>query len=111
MIAVQFGGYADGERDFLPGRLDAIAVRDGPHQVAAELEHCLDVAFEDFLASLHGVQAFAARRLEIILLGEFVERHQFRFFSNADGALALHIGMAAHRADAGTLAADIATQQ
>ena len=42
---------------------------------------------------------------------ELVERHQLGLLGDADGALALHVGVAAHRADAGAGLADIAAQQ
>ena len=37
--------------------------------------------------------------------------HHRRLLGDADGALALHVGMAAHRADAGALPADVAAQE
>ena len=52
-----------------------------------------------------------ARGREIVLLGQSIERNQFRFLGDADCALALHVRMAAHRKDAGTRFADIAAQE
>ena len=46
-----------------------------------------------------------------VLLGEAIERHQLGLLGDADGALALHVGMAAHRADARADAADVAAHQ
>ena len=48
--------------------------------------------------------------VEIILLGESIERHQFRLLGDADGALALHVRMAAYRQNAGAGFADVAAQ-
>ena len=63
------------------------------------------------LAGIDRVEALVARRLEAVLLLQPIERHQFGFLGDADGALALHVRMAAHRADAGARLADIAAQQ
>jgi len=45
------------------------------------------------------------------LLGERIQRDQFRFFRDADAALTLNVGMAAYRADAGAELADVSPQQ
>ena len=54
---------------------------------------------------------FSRGALEAVELLQLVERHQFGLFGDADRALALDVGVAAHRADAGAGLADIAAQQ
>src|SRR6185312_16263984 len=100
-----------GEAELLPRRLDLLALRHGADEVSAEAEERPHASRDDGLARLDGVQAFLARRREAILLGKLVERHELGLLGDADGALALHVGMAAHRTDAGAGLADIAAQQ
>ena len=57
------------------------------------------------------VQPEIAWRGKSVLLGQPIERGEIGLLGDADGALALHVGMAAHRADAGARLADIAAQQ
>ena len=86
----------------------AVALGHGAHEIAAEPDEGLHLARQDAFAGLDRVHALLARRLEAVLLRQLVERHQFGLLGDADGALALDVGMAAHRRDAGAGAADIA---
>jgi hypothetical protein len=83
----------------------------GAHQVAAQADEGLDLAVADAFAGFDGVHALVARRFEAVLFLQLVERRQLRFFRDADRALALHVGVAAHRADAGARLADVPAQQ
>ena len=89
----------------------AAALGNGADEIAAEAEERLDLARQDALAGLDGVHALVARRLEPELFRQLVERHQFGLFGNADSALALDVGMAANRRDAGAVAADVSLEQ
>ena len=62
-------------------------------------------------ARLGAIEAFLLRRLEAVELLELVDGHEARLFRDADRALALDVGVAANRQDAGAGLADIAAQQ
>jgi hypothetical protein len=66
---------------------------------------------QDRFAGPDRVQALAARRPEPVLFLQLVERDQFRLFRDPDRALALHVRVPAHRADAGAGLADVPAQE
>jgi hypothetical protein len=111
VAAVELGGHVHREPQPAPGRLDAVGVGHGAHEVAAQADEGVRTAFEHALAGLHRVQPLLARRLEVVELGELVQRRELGLFGDADGALALHVRVAAHRADARARPADVAAQQ
>src|SRR5262249_18718136 len=49
--------------------------------------------------------------LKVVLLGKPIERSKFRFLGNSNSSLTLHVGMSAHRENAGTRLAYIAAHQ
>src|SRR6185437_10124298 len=108
VAAIELGRYLHGEAQLAPCCLDLFALRHGADEVSTEADERLHAPGDDGLARLDRVQALVARRREAVLLGKLVERYQIGLFGDADGALALHVGMAAHRADAGAGLADIA---
>src|SRR6185312_13761867 len=108
VAAVELGGHLHGQAQPAPGLFHPFGVGDGAHEVAAEAEEGLDLAPEDALAGLHRVQALLARRLEAVLLLQPVQRRQFRLLGDAHRALALDVGVSAHRAGAGPRLADVA---
>ena len=67
--------------------------------------------------SMHGldgadrVEAVLWRRREIEFLAERVHELRAHLFPDADGAVALHVAVPAHGADARAAAADLAAQQ
>ncbi len=111
VAAVQFGGDLYGQSQPAPGSFHCFAFWDGTNEVAAEGNETVDLASQNGFAGFDGVQSLLAGGIEAELLGDPIERHQFRLFADADRPLTLHIGMAPHRADPGTTFADIATQQ
>ena len=58
-----------------------------------------------------GVEAVLARRLEAELVAQRVEEVRRALLPDAHGAVALHVGVAAHRAQPGARLADVAAQQ
>ena len=68
------------------------------------------LAMNNTFAGLDRVHARPARRLEAILLLELVGGRS-RLLRDADRALALHVRVAAHRADARAGLADVAAQE
>jgi hypothetical protein len=86
-------------------------VRHGAHEVAAQADEGLHLAARMPSQASTVFRPLLARRLEAVLLLQLVERRQLRLLGDADRALALHVRMAAHRADAGAGLADIAAQQ
>ena len=57
------------------------------------------------------MHAVLGRRIEIEQLLQLVERDEMRLFGNPDRALALHVGMAAHRTTARTGSPDVPFEQ
>src|SRR5436853_7839155 len=108
---VQLGGDLDRELHFGPGCLHCGTLGNRADEIAAQSKERLDLAAEDALAGLNRVQPFLSWGLEPELLCELVERHQFRLLGNADGSLALYIGMAPHGRQTGAVSADIAFEQ
>ncbi len=111
MIAVELGRHLDRQPQFAPGRLHLQGVRNGADEVAAQADEAADAAVEDALAGLYRIHAIFARRLETELPTQVVHRHLRCLFGDADGALTLHVGVAAHRQDARALLAHVAAQQ
>ncbi|GJE69507.1 hypothetical protein CHKEEEPN_1035 [Methylorubrum podarium] len=111
MRAVELGRDLHGEPDAAPRLLHPPRVGDGADEVAAEPDERPHLAGQHALAGLDGVHPLLAGRLEAVHVLELVERHQRRLVGDADGALALHVGVTAHGADAGAGAADIAAQE
>ena len=62
-------------------------------------------------SAAHGVVAMFCWRCEIEFLPEAGHEFVAHFFPDAHGAVALHIAVTAHRADARALSADLAAQQ
>src|SRR5690606_1575474 len=108
MAAVELGGHLYRQAQLAPGRLDPGRVRHSAHEIAAHADEAPDAAIEDAFAGFDRVHAILARRLEAELPTQVVDRYLHRLFGDADGALALHVGMAAHRQDAGTFLAHVA---
>jgi hypothetical protein len=109
--AIELGDDLHCEPELAPGRMQQRVLGHRAHQIAAELEHRADAAIEDALASLDRVHALLFRHVHVEEHLQFVLRHLIRFLGDADRALALHVGVTAHRANAGAGAADIAAQE
>ncbi len=111
MTAVELGGDLHCQAHSPPCLFHGFPFGNSTDEIAAEAHEGLDLAGQNALACIDGVEPLVARRLETIHLSQLVQRHQFRLLSNADSALTLYIRMAAHGRDAGALAADIALHQ
>ena len=111
MAAIEFGRDLNGEPHARPRRLHLLAFGDRADEVAAQADERLDAPVENALARLDRVDAFLGWRVEVENLLEIVIGDQFGLLRNADGALALHVGMAAHGRDACALSSDVAAQQ
>src|SRR5579863_8155996 len=96
---------------FAPSGIDPPVIGYGADEVATEHDERVDLALEYFLASLDGVDALVLRNVEAEELLDLVGRDFIGLLGNADGALALHVRMPAHRANAGAGFTDIAAQQ
>ncbi|MBW4052686.1 MAG: FAD-dependent oxidoreductase, partial [Proteobacteria bacterium] len=109
--AVELGG--DMHHQVEPGHAGEGSLRVGHRhrQVAAEADQRLRAAVADRLHRLHRIVAVGARRGKAEALADAIQQRAIRFLGDADGAVALHVGVAAQRADAGAFAADVAAQQ
>ena len=85
---------------------DIATARLPPRQTSA-----LESPVPDRLDGFDRVVALVARRLESEHARYSVQKVIVRNLGDADGAVALHVGMAAQRGDAGALAPDIAAEQ
>jgi hypothetical protein len=79
-------------------------------EIAAEADECLGPSFDDCLHRGHRVMARRARRVETERGLDPRQQGGIRPLGNADGAIPLHIGMTAQRADAGAGFSEIAAQ-
>ena len=111
MRAVQLGRDVDREIELAHGRKAHLRVRHRHRQVAAHADDSLGFSFADGFDRLDGAVAVLARRLEAESLLQVIEQFGVGDLGDADGAIALHVGMAAQRADAGAFAADLAAHQ
>ena len=93
------------------GGLGDVGVGGGGDEVAAHGEEDLGLAVAQGADGADDVVAVLARRGEAELLLQGVEEGGRGAFEDAHGAVALHVGVAAHRAHAGAGAADVAAQQ
>ncbi len=100
-----------GQLHLAPRLGDAVPIGNGAGEIAAEADERLGLALQQRLDELDRVVALLRRRLEAVELAIFVHRRQFRLFRDADGALSLHVGMAAHGIAARPRPPDIAAQQ
>ncbi|PAV71835.1 hypothetical protein WR25_11233 [Diploscapter pachys] len=110
MRAVKLGRDADGEVERLPCRLDPCGIGHRAGEVAAQAQERLRAAVDDMFACLDRVPALVARGIEVVELLQPVERGELGLFGDADGALSLHVAVAANRAEAGAGPADVAAQ-
>ncbi|MDF9864813.1 hypothetical protein M2437_003795 [Methylorubrum pseudosasae] len=109
--AVELGRDLDGEAQRAPRLLHPLRVGHRADEISAEPNEGFHLAGENAFAGLDRVHPLLAGRLEVVHLLEFIERHQRRLVGDADGALALHVRVAAHGADAGAGPPDIAAQE
>ncbi|MEZ5181753.1 MAG: hypothetical protein R2702_07765 [Acidimicrobiales bacterium] len=92
-----------------PGR--DLGVGGGGQEVAAEGDEHVDLASVHRADRVHGVEARLARRREAELGGEGVEEGVRGLLVDAHRPVALHVGVAAHRAEPAAGSADAAAQQ
>ena len=107
---VELGGDMHGEPLATPVRLQPRALGHGAQEVAAETDEAAHGALQQRLADLHRRHPLLARRLETVELFQPVERRQFGLLGDADRALALHVGVAAHRTRPRARPPDVAAQ-
>ena len=111
VVPIELGRDLNGERKFSPGLLNLRAVRQGPRQITAKAKERFEFTLHQRHRRAHGVQAFLTRRLEPELPLKLIERSKLRLLGDADGALALNVGMAAHRHDVSARPADVSTKK
>ena len=111
MAAVELGRYHHGNVLTGPAFFHALLIGNGANEITPERNEPPHTAFDQALHGVDDMHPVLARRIEIEQLLQPVERDQMRLLGNSDGALALHIGMAPHRATPRTGPPDIALQQ
>src|SRR3990167_3396304 len=89
----------------------ARAVRSGLGKIAAQADKNLGLTGEHGVDRLDGVVALRARYLEVKALLQRIEKSRRRALIDAHGAIALHVAVAAHWAQASAGAAEVAAQQ
>jgi hypothetical protein len=80
-------------------------------EIATEADEHFGPPFDDGLHRRHGVVAMLPRRFESKGPFDAIQQRIRRLLGDADGAVALHIGVAAQRADSCAGLAEIATQE
>src|SRR6185503_18127805 len=88
-----------------------LGVGSGRKKVSAECEEHFHLSVVHCLNSSDGVEAMIARRLEVINVTELFQKTLGRPLPDADGAIALHVAVPAHRTEARARLADLSAQQ
>ena len=109
--AVELGGDVHGERGVAHRVLGDLGVGGRGDEVAAHREEHPGLAVAQRPDGVDGVEAVLARRVEAELVAERVEEVVGHPLPDAHGAVALDVGVAAHRAQPGARLADVALQQ
>ncbi len=109
--AVELGRDVDGELGLAHRLLGDVGVGDRGDEVAAHREEHLGPAVLQGLDGVDGVEAVLARRLEAELVAQRVEERRLGPLPDAHGPVALHVGVAADRAEAGSGLADVALEE
>src|ERR1700758_3126638 len=93
------------------GRLATLRVGQRYGKIAPETDQDLGAAVIDRLHRSNRIMAMMAWRLEAEGAFDTLKQWNVGPFGDADRSIALHVGVAAQRADAGTGLAEIALQQ
>ena len=109
--AVELGRDLHREPAPLHRRRRHVGVRRRGHEVATEADEHVDLAAVHRAEGVDRVEAGLARRREAEARLEGVEQRRGRLLEDAHRAVALHVGVAAHRAGPGARLADGAAQQ
>src|SRR6266403_3720190 len=99
MAAVELGADGDGQPQAAHRRLGHGAVRYGSDEIAAEPDERLGPPIHHCLNRVHDIVPMSTRRLEAEHSLELVEECRLRLLVDAHRAVALHVRMAAYRAD------------
>ena len=111
MRAVELRRHLHRQRAAFERRGRGVRVGSRGGEVATEPDEHVDTAGGHRRDRRHGVVAVVARRVEREPLGEGVEQPFRRAFDDAHRAVALHVAVPPHRAQAGATATDRAAQQ
>ena len=109
--AVQLGGDVRGHPAISQGVGGVFRVRRGGQEVAAHSEEESDPTSPHLLDRFHRVGPVISRRREGKLLAEPGQERLAHPFTNSHGAVALHIGVTAHRTGARSGTPDVAAEQ
>ena len=111
VAAVEFGGDLDGEAAALEGFGGVIGVGRGDEEIATEADEDFDFAFVHGFDGHDGIEAMFVGRGEVEFFAEGFEEFGGHFFPDADGAVALDVGVSADWAEAGAFTADVAAEE
>ena len=111
MAAVELGADGDGQPQPAHRRLGHGPVRHGSDEITTVPDENLGAPIDHCLNRVYDIVAMSARRLEAEHLLDLIQQCRLWLFVDAHRAVALHVGMAAHRADPRSGLAEIAAQQ
>ena len=111
MRAIEFGRDVDREVELAHGSKAHLRIGHRYRQVAAHADNGFRLSLADSPDRLDGAVAMLARRLEAERLLQVIEQLGVGDLGDADGAIALHVRVAAQRADAGAFTADLTAHQ
>ena len=111
MAAVELGADRDGQPQAAHRRLGHGPVRHRSDEIAAEPDEHLGAPLHHRLYGVDDMVTMSARRLEAEHFLDLVQQCRLWLFVDADGAVALHVRMAADRADPSSGLAEIPAQQ
>ena len=108
---VQFCGDLNAQPGVGQGLLGDVGIRGRPDEVAAHAHEEADFPVPHGADGCHGVIAVLTGRAELEFLVQPVVERLRHLFEDAHGAVALDVGVAAHRTNAGAGLADVALKQ
>ena len=111
MAAVEFGRNMDGQAALFQRLGGVFRVGSGREEVAAHGEKDFGLALVHRLDGVYRGVAVAAGRFKPKGSLQLVQKFRFGRFPDADGAVALHVAVATHRAGAGARLANAALEQ
>jgi hypothetical protein len=111
MAAVEFRRDVDGQVQIAQRRLRRLPIGNGGGEIAADREKHLHFAPDHRFQPGDDVMSRLLRRLKAETVFQALEKVRLGNLRDADSPVALHVGMAANRTNAGAFAPDIAAKQ
>src|SRR2546429_9574247 len=107
MVAVEFGADVNAQLQTPESIRGVFGVGAGAQQVSAKTHEHFHLSLVHGLNARRGVEAVFGGWAEVEFFAELLHEAVAHLFPDADGAVALHVAVAPHRAEAGAGTADL----